>query len=173
MPLTITADDSVKMNWSVRGQPTLLTHTDTAVNDPDNPQYETREYTLVVQKKGKEVKKTALVNVLPVLSADDIVFTTVRKGDTLVAAGEKNSQRWGTRFVIQTVSSGSRRELTVSHNGRTAQLSQDGSASGLLAGLPNSGDWEITTLLTAAEKADTGSIPGKLRVHSIILYTKR
>ncbi|MEP6746904.1 MAG: hypothetical protein ABJB86_04210 [Bacteroidota bacterium] len=172
-PMTITADDSVFVSWSVRGKATLLTHTIPASVDPDNPQPETREYTLVVAKKGKEIKRTVIVDVRDLHSADDIVFTTLRKGDTLLAEGEKDIKKWGNHFLLQSVMTGSDRDLAVSHAGKMATLNADGSPSMVFNGVPNSGKWEIRCLLTAAEKQDSSRIPGKLRIHTILLYSKQ
>jgi hypothetical protein len=172
-PLSITAADSVRIAWVARGEATLLTHTDTAnLDDPDNPLFESREYTLVVRRKGKEIKRTALVNVLPVLSADNIVFPCERRGDTLVAYGEKNIERWGKRFIIQELSSACNRDLLVVHENKTALLTKDGNSSNLLQGVCNSGNWEIKTPLTAAEKQDSSLIPSTLRLRSTIKYNK-
>jgi hypothetical protein len=167
-PLTITARDSVRINWSVRGKPTLLTHTDST----GQPGFEIREYSLVVEKGGKQASNRAQVNVLPDLSADIIEFDCVRKADTLVAAGEKNNLRWGDHFIIQTSSSFSGRQLLVIHGGRSAKLTADSSMSALFSGLPNNGNWEIKTLLTAAERKDSSLIPGTLQVRTILLFKK-
>lgn len=172
VPLTITAADSVKVNWSARGKATLITHTDTAINDPDDRRYELREFTLVVQKNGKDKKQVAQVNVLPAESADDIIFSTIRNGDTLIASGEKNVLRWGTYFKIKTAASASARELIVVHGEKTATLAKDGTPSVLFAGISNSGNWEIKSLLTEAEKTDSSTIPARLRIHTIIIYGK-
>jgi len=167
-PLTITARDSVRMKWSVRGSPTLLTHTDST----EQPGFESREFTLVVEKNGKQVKNTAVVNVLPEQSADIIEFDCVRKGDTLIAKGEKNIRRWGNHFLLGTVRSYSGRALLVVHAGHSASLLADSSGSAALAGLPNSGTWTIKTMLTAAEKKDSSSIPGTLQLQTILVFNK-
>ena len=173
MPLTITAADSVRIQWKARGEAVLLTHTDTAsMDDIDNPVFETREYTLVVRRKGKEIKRSAVVNVLPLVSADNIVFTCERRGDALVAAGEKNTLRWGRQFLIQELSSACNRDLLVVHENKTALLNRNGTSSSLLQGLCNSGSWEIKTPLTAEEKLDSSLIPATLRIRSVIKYNK-
>jgi hypothetical protein len=173
VPQTITAGDSIKINWSVRGKPTMLLHIDSAVITGDDPHPEYREFTLVSQKRKKEKRSFIQVIVLPEESEDDIVFSTIRKGDSLIAAGEKNEIRWGTRFLLKTVSSGSGRTLQVSHGGKTVVLDKEGSGSVQFAGIPNSGEWEIRTAMSDREKADSTTIPAKLTIHSIILHQKQ
>ena len=167
-PLTITAHDSIRVNWSVRGKPTLLIHT----GSTDQPGFELREYSLVVEKNGKQAGRRAVVNVLPALSADMIEFDCERKGDTLIAIGEKNKQRWGDYFTLRDVRSFSGRPLWVSHGGRSAALPADSSISAIFSGLSNSGPWEIKTLLTPEEKKDPGSLPGSLQVQTMLIFKK-
>jgi hypothetical protein len=173
VPQTITAGDSVKINWSVRGKPTMLLHIDSAVISGDDPHPEYREFTLVSQKGKKEKRSFIQVIVLPEESEDDIVFSTIRKGDSLFATGEKNEIRWGTLFLLKTISSGSGRTLQVSHGGKTVVLDKEGSGSVQFAGIPNSGEWEIRTAMSDREKADSTTIPAKLTIHSIILHQKQ
>src|SRR4051794_21541364 len=79
-PLTIVKDDSVKIKWAARGEPTLLVNIDSA----EDEQPETRIFTLVVQKSGKEKRRVTEVTVLPRESEDDIVFSTTRNGEMIV-----------------------------------------------------------------------------------------
>lgn len=167
-PLTIAQDDSVKINWSVRGKPTLLFN----VEEAGDERSELRIFNLVVQRSGKEKDSVVFVNVLPQESQDNIVFDAERNGDTLIAKGEKNINRWGDFYKIKTISSASKRDLIVTHMGITVQLKADGTSSSLLKNLSNSGDWEIKTLLTPEEKQMPDKIPSVLKITSIIFHQK-
>lgn len=172
-PLTITSEDSVKVNWDVRGKPTLLVHENIVPPDPANlgPSDAGKKFlelTLVVQKRSKEQRRIVQVAVLPKLSTDEIVFRTDLRGDTLVAAGDKNSERWGDKFEIASVSSGSGRQLFVWHANKTVVLDKNGAPSNALMGTPVAGRWEIRSLLTDAEKKDMSTAPETLRLNATI-----
>jgi hypothetical protein len=169
-PLTISSKDSVKIKWDVSGEATLLFHE--KIN-PDDSITIFREFTLVVQKGGKEVKRFIQVTVIPDESTTEIIFTTSLRGDTLVAEGEKNIARWGNLFQVLNVSSSSGRNLTVKHSGKTAELDKDGSQSNVLEGTPVEGHWEFRSLLTGSEKADLSSAPEFLSIKAIIQYKRR
>src|SRR4051794_37100885 len=88
-PVTITANDTVRINWEVKGKPTLLIH------QPELPDSAEKylNLSLVVEKGGKEINRPAQVTILPANSTTRITFETELQGDTLIAAGEKNSDK--------------------------------------------------------------------------------
>ncbi|PWT74715.1 MAG: hypothetical protein C5B59_10520 [Bacteroidetes bacterium] len=167
---TIAGGDSVQLTWSVRGTPTLLAYTDTAAPEEKRPEY--RNYHLVVHKNGKEIMKQVQVIILPIVSEDDIVFSTIRKGDSVIASGIKDTTRWGTFFKLQTVASGSGRTLTVMHGGKMVVLEKDRSSSAAFVGIANSGFWVISSPLSDAEKKDTTLVPARLKIHTVIVHQK-
>jgi hypothetical protein len=176
-PLIITSKDSVQVNWSVNGKSTLLFH-ENILPKNSNPlagdsTLKYFEFTLVAQKHGKERKQMIQVTVLPDRSTNDIIFKTYLKGDTLVASGEKNIQKWGNLFEIITVASGSERALLVFHNGKTVKLNNSTTPSTELAGTPLEGYWEFRSLLTDMEKKDLTKAPETLRIICTIQYKKR
>jgi hypothetical protein len=167
---TITKNDSVQFIWKVRGTPTLL-HWQEDAEDPENPGKYYAYYKLVVKKGKKDSALPTLgLTVLPDTSIDYIRINTIRRGDSAIAIDVRDTLIWGMRFVLDQVSSGSGRPLTVTHNGRTAQLDGTGSPSNALKGLPNSGPWELSTLLTESERKDTTRIPGRLMIKTIIIH---
>jgi hypothetical protein len=167
---SVTANDSVRLTWSVRGVPTLLVYTDTADAGELKPEY--RHYDLVVRKNAKEIMKSVLITVLQVKSMDDIVFSTIRKGDSVIASGIKDTVRWGTYFKLETIASASGRPLTVTHGGKTVLIDKNGNPSAAFCGIANSGPWVISSHLTDSEKKDTTTIPARLKIHTVIVHQK-
>ena len=168
---TITAADSIKVNWDVSGKPTLVIHENEMEGDI-HPKF--LELTLVVQKDGKEKRQFMQVIVLPRESVDTIVFPiTVQHGDTLIAAGEKNKARWGDHFELTAVASASGRPLLVQHGGKMAVLDGQNPDTVTFRGMANSGSWEIRSLLTDAEKRDPATTPPTLRLRTNLLYKKQ
>jgi hypothetical protein len=165
----MTADDTLKINWDVKGTPTLLVH---EAQLPDSAG-KILEMKLVVEKGGKEVNKVVQVEVLPKNSTTSIAFSTELRGDTLVAEDDKNPGVWGDRFEILSVSNASNRPLTVTHSNRTASLDKAGSPSNAFAGTPVEGRWSFKSMLTAAEKADHSLLPERLQINTIITYKRR
>jgi hypothetical protein len=167
---TITEEDSVKFAWKLRGTPTLLHYQEDA-GDPDNPGKYFQYYKLVAKKGKKEAAFPTLgLTVLPDTSVDYILINTTRKRDSAVAFGVRDTLEWGIHFLLDQVSSGSGRSLTITHLGRTVALDGEGSPSYAFKGLPNSGPWEFSTLLTNAEKKDSSLIPGRLMIKTIIIH---
>ena len=169
-PVTISGNDTVRVNWKVSGHPTLLVHPKTVGNSPDSITAKYLEFTLVVEKGGKEAKRMVQVIQLPEASIDSVVCRTDLHGDTLVAACTKNFVRWGDKFMLAYIRSGSHRPLTVSHDGKKTQLDKNGTPSNAFDGSPVNGKWEISSLLTNAEKADMSTAPEKLSVIISVQY---
>ena len=166
---TITAADSLRVNWEVSGKPTLLIH------EKEVADAKYMELTLVAQKRGKEARQFIQVVVLPPQSVDTVVFRVSDSlhGDTLLAAGEKNIGRWGDHFRLGGVASASGRPLWVTHGGRTVLLDGAGTDTEEFQGLVNSGLWEIRAVLTDAEKRDHTIILPVLRLRTNLIYHKR
>jgi hypothetical protein len=159
----------MKVNWEVKGKPTLLIH---EFDLPDSGG-KIIEMKLVVEKGGKEVNRIIQVERLPGNSSTSITFSTELRGDTLVAEDEKNSDVWGDRFEIFSVSNASKRNLIVTHADRTAMLDKSGSPSVAFKGTPIEGKWKFASLLTKEEKADHALLPERLQINAIITYKRR
>ncbi len=156
-PRVIGPDDSIRVAWKVRGEPTISIHDEHLGNDTTY-----RIVTLTASSHGKEVYRDSMVTVLNTGDLNQIVFSTVLKGDTLVAAGIKNAARWGDLFVVGSVSNPSARILSIFHAGKSADISKIPNQT--FSGTPVSGPWQISTLLTPAEKADHRLLPAKLSI---------
>jgi hypothetical protein len=151
-----------------------LVHEKLPTEDPANlSPAKLLEFTLVVQKQKKEVRQKVQVVILPKESTNEIIFPTYLRGDTLIASGDKNQERWGDKFSILTVNSGSGRQLVVKHANKIANLDKNGSPSNDLKGTPIAGVWEIRSMLTEADKKDMSSAPATLRIIATIQYTGR
>ncbi|MES1161064.1 MAG: hypothetical protein ABUM51_09930 [Bacteroidota bacterium] len=174
---TVTAADSIKVDWEVSGKPTLLIH-EKAMGGGNGggllaggPE-KYLELTLVAQKNGKEARQFIQVIVLPPISVDTIFLTVgTLHGDTLIARGEKNVSRWGDHFQLGAVASASGRPMWVTHAGKTVLVNGSGSSS--FQGVSNSGPWEFRTLLTETEKRDHTMAPSTLSLQTILLYNKQ
>src|SRR3954466_11531063 len=96
----ITTSDTLKVNWDVKGKPTLL------VSERPSTDSVTRilEMKLVVEKGKKEANQVIQVEVLPEKSTTSITFRSKLRGDTLLADDIKNPGVWGDRFEISSVS---------------------------------------------------------------------
>ena len=165
----MTSGDTLKVNWNVKGTPTLLLY-ETELPDSGGKIIEMK---LVVEKGGKEVNQIVQVEMLPKNSTTTITFSTELRGDTLVAEDDKNPGVWGDRFEILSVSNASNRPMTVTHANRTALLDKSGTPSNAFAGTPVEGRWTFKSLLTAAEKADHSSLPETLKINTVITYKRR
>jgi hypothetical protein len=164
----MTTDDTLKVNWDVKGKPTLL------LSETDLPDSgKVLEMKLVVEKNGKEVNQIIQVEMLPKNAATSITFNTVLRGDTLVADDEKNAGVWGDRFEVLSVSNASGRPITITHAGRTASLGQSETPSNAFAQTPIEGRWVFKSLLTPAEKADHSLLPERLKINTTLIYKRR
>jgi hypothetical protein len=165
----MTADDTLKVTWDVKGKPTLLLN-ETELPDSGGKML---EMTLVVEKNGKEVNQVVQVEMLPKNTITSIAFNTELRGDTLVAEDDKNPGVWGDRFEVLSVSNASGRPLSVTHANRTASLDRDSTPSPAFAGTPIEGRWIFKSLLTGAEKADHSLLPERLTINTTITYKRR
>lgn len=165
----ITTDDTLKVNWDIKGKPTLLIH-EKSSNDS---LVKTLEVIMVVEKGGKVISRPVQVEILPKNSVTSITLSTKLSGDTLVAIDEKNPGVWGDRFEILTVSNASGRPLIVWHANKSAVLSKNEATSSAFAGTPVEGRWELRSLLTATEKMDHSTLPERLQINATINYKRR
>jgi hypothetical protein len=167
---TITKTDSVQFTWQVRGIPTLLHYQEDA-EDPDIPKKEYAFYKLVAKRGKKEVAYPTLgLTILPETSVDYILINTIKRGDSAIAIAIRDTLVWGKRFILDSVASGSNRNMTVTHLGKTVVLKGNGAYSSSLKGLPNSGLWELGILLSPDEIKDSTRIPGRLMIKTIIIH---
>ena len=165
-PLTITEGDSVQVNWDVSGEPTLVVNEKRSQNDSSKKYL---EFTLVVKKGDKEAVRLVQVSVLPNESYEEIVFsTTTLNGDTVIAAGDKNSEKWSNNFELIAISSDSLRGLLVEHAGIIVSLDSIGTPSESLKGKPLEGYWKIMSMLKESEKQNIQLAPEKLTIRALI-----
>ncbi|MES2063528.1 MAG: hypothetical protein V4456_16490 [Bacteroidota bacterium] len=129
-----------------------------------------RELTLVVQKKGKEIRRIVQVAVLPDYAKERIVYATVLQGDTLVASGISNAARWGDSFVIHTVANASGRPLLIRHAGRGITIGPGIDPDTTFTGTPVKGAWQIRSLLTPAEKSNHRLAPDRLAIQITVQH---
>ncbi len=171
-PQRITAHDSVRVNWAIRGTPTMLVsqRSDSTDLAPGEAAPHFMELTLVAQKKRKESRRVTQIRIVPDVSTEEIVFIAELHGDTLVAAGTKNEQDWGPIFELGEITSPSGRQLTVTHAGKTAMLLPTAPTSLAFKRLPVGGSWVLHSLLTAAERADHRTAPTRLRIMATIIH---
>ncbi|MDB5060933.1 MAG: hypothetical protein JWP67_776 [Mucilaginibacter sp.] len=168
IPLTIGANDSILLNWKVKGEPKLIVH-DQKLTGADSGVV-LREFTLVVQKKDKEIARKIQVRILPDEVKTQIVFKTKLNGDTLVAAGINSIERWGDAFVIKNISSTSERLIRVAHENRSTTLLPGARNDTALEGTTVKGHWEFRSLLTANEKANHSLAPDRLSIQITVKH---
>ena len=156
-PLVIFPDDSVKVNWSVSGRPTLLVYDRHGGKDTLY-----RQFTLSVRKNGKEVGRHVQVQVLSKGDTDIVAFLTIPKNDSLVAAGIKNTARWGTGAAISKIINNNGRAIDIVHGGRTIHLEAGEQANNSLDGTFVSGPWTLQTFMSPQEKSDRTKRPDRL-----------
>jgi hypothetical protein len=158
-PLVIGPRDSIKVSWKAKGTASLM------INDRLMGKDTTyRIITLVVKRNGRELPRHGQVQVLNEGGKDIISFRTRFSGNTLVAAGTKDTARWGARFNVGTVSNASGRSLDVSHEGRTLHLGSGTDPSEAFSGTSVKGPWELRSSLTATERADSTKLPHSLSI---------
>jgi len=177
-PQTVCPGEPVVVQWDARGELAILVR----LEDPRMAGAEDREdgdegrvpiapdaleLTLVARRGTHEVVKRVFVLQYPESSKDSIVFRTAREGEHLVAAGDKNPQRWGNRFAVGTVASGSKRTLQVRHAGKEVEI-EDGETSRAFESTPLEGRWEIRSRLTADELRDPNRMPDRLKLEVTI-----
>jgi hypothetical protein len=167
----ITKDDSVKFNWKVTGEPTLLFYQEDAGDDL-NPGAQLLSYKLVARKGQKEDFLMQILTLLPDTSSHVIKLKTIRNGNALFALDTLQTQKWGTYFKVDQVQSFTDQPIVVVHGGRTAGLEAKGQVSGAFKGIPNSGPWEIRSFLTEAEMKDSTKIPGHLIIQARVIHQK-
>lgn len=170
---TITSDDSLEIDWKVRGKPTLLFHEliDSSGLEPEK----FVELTLLVKKGKKEpARRLIIVQVLPPESSNTIVFDeAIFTKDSIIFKGIKSPSRWGNFFLIKTVKSTMGRPWTVYHEGKKIELTRDSIPSSGLQGLNLAGPWEFRSLLTPEEKSDPGKAPVEVRIQAIIYHKNK
>lgn len=171
-PAAITKDDSVMLNWKIKGTPTLM-YDQKKISRPGNDSLEVLEFTLSVEKGKKEKHIKRQVSLVQNESTNNVVLATnTINGDTLIAEGIKDTALW-SNFEIISVSSASRRTLLVLHANIPASLDSLGATSNAWEGTPYSGTWKIMTPLTEAERKDSTIIPGQLEIKALIRSFKK
>ena len=129
-----------------------------------------RYFTLVATLHGKEVPSTVQVEVRMDMDSDVIAFIPKLTGDSLVAKDTNSSIRWGDRFAIQSVTTGSDRTLVVSHSNITRILNPGDKPDDAFKGTPVAGEWLFSTALTPEEKNGTKRTPSFLKINITIKH---
>jgi hypothetical protein len=175
-PLTMTTLDTLRVNWDVRGTPTLLIHFDNLAegNIPQDSDSTIGmlELDLVAKSGDKEQFRRTYIEIVPALIKNTIVFTTEIKGDSLVAAGIKNPLRWAENFKILTVSSNVSRPITIRHSGHSASLNTLGAISEAFKNTTLQGEWQFTSPLTKEEKNSQRSNTEELSIIANCKYER-
>lgn len=214
-PLTVGPNDTVNLNWVVKGAPVLLVHD---VNYPasgtagladitlvviqngntfsytlhaadtlklklaargslkilkkqDNITDDRLRYFALVAKKGKtEMDSVKQVAVRPDDASDEIGYRPFVRGDSLVAEGINNPERWGSNFEARTVADGSSRVLDVYHCAIHTVLTPGDPPDRVFTGTPVQGYWQFRALMTDDEKHKLKPIP---KMFKILITIKR
>lgn len=163
----VSAEDSIRLHWKVRGTPTLLVH-EKHIATTAGDSVRALEFTLVVERAGIDSLRRVQVEIRSGQSTDILSFSAALEGDSvLVAKDVKSTARW-SGFTVVKLASASARELRVMHESRTAVLDAAGNFSSALAGTTYAGTWEIRSPLTNEERSDHSKLPNFLRVNAII-----
>lgn len=165
-PPVIAKGDSVLLHWKVSGRPTMMVDTK-KIGRPPFDSAEVMEFTLNAKKGKKEKYVKRQVLILPAGAYDQLAFVVSGiNGDTLVSGGIKDTTAWNNYRII-TLASVSKRQLIVSHAGKTGLVS-DTTASRSWNGLPYAGSWKIKSLLTPEEKVNHSKIPNVLIIKAFV-----
>lgn len=166
MPRTIGPYDSVITSYNVKGTAKLMVHDGTPVKTDTIWKY-TRHYVLDIPgKSDNDVFQPIDVTVFPGEGIDVMAFDTIRiHGDTLVSKIKNDSIRWSGPFLVDAVKNASGRTVTIIHDKKQLDTLAAGKTDPVFfKGSAITGNWELRTLKTPAEKAGTASVP-----HFIIL----
>jgi hypothetical protein len=170
-PATSSGTDSVRLDWKIRGQSSVL-FSQRTIAQPPGDSIHILEFKLIAYRGKIDSFRTIQVPVIGDLSGDRVVFSVdTLVGDTVVAMGLKDTVRW-RGYGISQVRGMVGRDLMVTHGGVTAFL-KDTVLSDAWSGKPYGGYWKIRTVLTEAEKKDHSTIPDRLTVTVIVRSSKQ
>jgi len=171
-PATITKGDSVLLNWKIKGKPTVM-FDQRKIAHPPGDSLDILEFILSVQKDKKVKYIKRQVSLLPKESSDRVVLiTNDLHGDTLIAAGLKDTILW-SEFEIISVSSLSARPVIVIHANKKSVLKNPEIPSDIWQGMPYGGNWQIMSIVTEEEKKDHSLIPNQLEIKVLIRPVKK
>jgi hypothetical protein len=159
-PATSSGKDSIRLDWDVRGKPSVL-FSRRSIAQPPNDSVQVLEFKLIVTKGKTDSFRTIQVPVFTDLARDRVVFpvdTLIR--DTAVARGIKDTVRW-KGYGISQVRGMAGRQLVITHQG-VVDLLTDTIPSAAWSGKPYPGYWEIKAGLTDPEKKNHSIIPERL-----------
>jgi hypothetical protein len=176
-PITLIVKQGNKLDsFNLTAKDTLLLHLPAAGNLTIRNAYagefgeRIRSFRLVASKYNKDSVRDRQVVYYPDSASDEIGYRVEVMGDSLVAEGPNNPQRWGDLFEIMTVSSPAGRDLRVSHAGISAVLHPGDVPSAAFAGTPVQGFWSLRSAETEAEKRNPGLIPHGFILHITIKH---
>jgi hypothetical protein len=167
---SICEGDSIKVTWDMRGTPTMLIN---FVEDSSQTGNKPKTVWLTLVGGDNDDVRRKEIMVYPQHGLDSVAFITSLQSDTLIASGTKDPDRWGDRFEILTVASGSGRPLSVRHAGRSVELDAGGTPSTGLEGTPYEGDWDLRSIITSAERQQPATTPNWLIVRATIQCKRR
>jgi hypothetical protein len=166
-PSHVCAGTPVKLEARVTGTPTLTI-------DPPLPEQPGHIYVpqatthFVISVKRWPTKKPkgseAEVRVFP--GGPDEVTAKVRCENGVVSGTQRRDpMEWDPRLQVTLVESGEDREVTVTHDGRSARLTPQAPTTSAFEGTSPGGDWTISSPLRSGETCDAaGGLPANLNV---------
>jgi hypothetical protein len=161
-PRSIAPWDTVWITYKARGNAILLVRD--GLPDTARKQF-TRHYKLVIpQKQGDDISRPIDVTVFQGEATDQLAINKIQvKGDTLIAGVVNDTIRWSGPFLCRTIKNTSGRTLEVRHAGKTLAGLAPGETDALtFEDTAVSGPWELRTLKTTLEKADSTRLPHNL-----------
>jgi hypothetical protein len=167
-PRIVSSKDSVRLSWKTTGKAEMIFYQD-RISNPPGDSADMLEFVLTARKWGKtSAPFKQSVKLVPQQSRDVLSFSlTGQEGDTLIAAGIKDTNLY-RGFVLISIASLSHRPIIVVHNGMRAVLSDSGVAVTALRDIPYDGLWTLKSVLTPAEKGNKALIPNTLDAMTII-----
>jgi len=159
---TITQGDTIKLNWKTRGNPTLLVHEKTSINDPANIKADERLLEFILGFKNSDVYANTRILIRPQRPSDTLYFSPSEiKGDTLIATENTVNEEL---YSIRSVRSALNRELTVWHAGKIITLPDNDTEVFLLNDTPIGGSWRVTLKMTPSELKDHKTAPSIFKI---------
>lgn len=162
-PKIVTEQDSVHLNWDIRGKPELTFH-QKKIGYSGTDSLQQLQFSLVAVKGTSRTTPHLIeLNVLPLLSRDVFILpVSSRHGDTLVADGIRDSLY--KDFKIESMTSVNGRKIWVSHAGYQTMLYDSVTRSKTFRGVEYSGAWRLESMLTPDEKVNPKLIPGQFAI---------
>ena len=157
-PKIITDRDSVHLHWDIHGKPELTFH-QKKIPYSGGDSMQLLQFSLVAVKgESRSAPRLLELNVLPLIFRDVFILpVTGRHGDTLVAAGMRDSLYQD--FQIESMVSVTGRKILAEHNRYQTMLYDSVTRSKTFRGVDYYGVWKFESVLTPEEKVNPKIIP--------------